>query len=272
MNNNSSDAEFLIKENILRRVEHIQDFTHIPIEDTGLMDGCLPAMRFTQFDDLYDSLIYSNLILKALQMNPHIYQVIDLGAGSSIPSLLALKKIARDDLFLMAVDIDPSAEEVGNHNATVLDQLDRYNFRQGTIEEVIKLIDKKSSEILIVSNPPYISSPLNLKTEKYFIPIDGGLNGDEYLLEILKQEYVPGTTLALLWGSLTCPHAVLHEIESRFEIIHVEAYRVHFGNYTNVPIVKEHLYLLKEEGKVFFENDEEIGEVQLVFGTILKAK
>ena len=272
MNTDYSDAEFLINESILKRVEDIRDLTHIPIEDMGLMDGCLPALRFTHFDDLYDSLIYSNLIMKALKLNPHINQVIDFGAGSSIPSLLAVKKSKRDDLVLIAIDIDPAAEEIGNHNAVVLGVKENYHFRYGTIKEVINQIDKSSSEMLIVSNPPYISSPVNLNKEKYFIPIDGGVFGDEYLLELLRQNYEPGTTLALLWGSLTCPHEVLPEMEERFEIVHVEAYRIHFGNYTNVPIVKEHLYKLKEDGKIFFENDDVMGEVQLVFGTVLKAK
>jgi hypothetical protein len=262
----NTDAQTMFHHLLTHHVQEVIDYVNLPLEQTGLIDELPPKMEMTHFNDPYDTLIYSRLITRALALHPAVRTVIDLGAGSSLPTLLALR--ANPGISAIAVDIDAEAISVGQKNAKRFGLSQRYTFVQSDIASAIKEISTGPST-LVVSNPPYIATPSAIE-DHFFTPIDGGVKGSDYLLQILKQQHPTGTPLAILWGSLTCPEEIIPLIAERYEIIHQEAYRIHFGVYTRHPLIKPYLYQLREQGRVYFEGDEEKGEVQLVLGTILR--
>jgi SAM-dependent methyltransferase len=266
-----NEAKNLFEQYIFSQVKTIPNLTQVPLEKTGLVNEFFPSLEMTHFDDRYDTLIYSELICKALELSPEVSTILDLGAGSSIPTLLALKKSGRLDVSTIAVDIDEEALEVGKRNAQWLGLSDQYTFWQADIQSVLRSPVAHGPKTLIVSNPPYIPTPLGI-TDHYFTPINGGEDGSRYILKTLEQDYLPGTIIALLWGSLTSPFEILPLIEERFEILHQEAHRIHFGKYTSRPVIHQHLEELLLQGRIFFEKDDKWGAIQYVFGTILKSK
>lgn len=265
------NAKDLFQSHLLDKVSGISEFSHKSLSECGLEEKELENLKLTHFDDIYDTLLYSKLIQQALELNPQVKKVIDLGAGSSIPTLLAIKNAGRRHVQTLAVDIDPEARSIGHENARILGLSNNYSFHQQRMEDAIMDLGPFDETTLIVSNPPYIATPSHLQ-EKFFIPVNGGVYGDHFLLKILNQHYMAGVNLALLWGSLTSPREVLPVINSKFDLIHTEAHRIHFGNYTTKEPLRTHLYRLRDQGDVFFENDDVLGEVQLVFGTILRSR
>lgn len=261
-----SPDEAIFNNFILGHVTFIKDYTNVPIEETDFVGNFHSyPLRLTHFDDIYDTLLYSKLIEKAISYNPGAKRVVDLGAGSSIPSLLAVKNSQRSNLKAVAVDIDPEAKLVGEYNAKVLGLSEDYEFVSSRMENVLEAITDPST--VVVSNPPYIPAPPSI-TDPHFVPINGGHDGTDYMLRLLNHSYPKDTIVAFLWGSLSNPSKLLPVIEERFEVLHVEAMKIHFGKYTTHPEIFEHLCKLREEGKVYFSDDKR----QLVVGTILRAK
>ncbi|HXH73652.1 MAG TPA: methyltransferase [Bacteriovoracaceae bacterium] len=267
----SQDAEVILNSFFKSHLVRMRDYTNVSLEETGLLKSFSGRnLELTHFNDLYDTLIYSDLIYKALTLNPGINQLVDLGAGSSIPTLLALKKANLLTLKTIAVDLDPEAIEVSKRNAEKFGLSDSYTFLQGSMSSVLSDI-KLDEHTLLVSNPPYIPVPPGMK-EHYLLPVDGGEDGSLYLEEVLRLSLPYGPTLALLWGSLTNPRKIIPLIEEDFDVLHLEAIRIHFGHYTSLPLIKSYLYLLREAGKVVFGHNEDEGESQIVIGTILRPK
>ncbi len=253
-----------------KHVREMNDFAHVPLEETGLADELKElSLKLTHFDDLYDTLMYSGLIRKALLMRPNLKRIIDFGAGSSIPTLLALKETSHQAKVL-AVDIDPAALEVSKQNAEALGLSERYSFHLGSMQNFLHVDPVGGADTLVVSNPPYIPTPIG-EENYHLLPINGGEFGGRYMLEFLMKDFAPFTTLVLLWGSLCDPLKIVPTIEEKYDVLHAEAMRIHFGSYTNLPNVKKHLYRLRDEGSISFESTP-YGEVQMVVGTILRPK
>lgn len=262
----SHPAEMAFNNLIRTYTEHIYDFSFMGLEECGLLKGDKIPYRLSQFNDPYDTLIYSRLIAKAILLSENPELIVDLGCGSSLPTLMAREQTERD-IEVMSVDLDPHALDVSRENAEVFGATDSYQFIEGNLETILPVIKKRKGTI-IVSNPPYIATPPDLKRHEY-LPIDGGPDGSDYLKAILNESYPQDTTLALLWGSLTNPRDIIPAIESRYEIIHFEAYRIHFGHYTSQKEIRNYLEQLRSEGRVHFESIDG-RETQLVFGMILK--
>lgn len=254
-----------------KHVPGIQDFSGLPIEHTGLLSN-FPhhKLEHTHFNDLYDTLLYSRLISKAMEMFPEMQVLVDCGAGSSIPTLVALYNYQGEKPRAIAIDVDPAALEVGRKNASELGLEHLYQFKQGKMQELLKtdLLNKPGS--LIVSNPPYIPAP-NGTDDYHLLPINGGEDGARYIEEFLKWDFPEGTMLALFWGSLCNPSKVIPMMEEKFEVLYVDAVKVHFGNYTTIPVINNHLHELRDNGIVVFD-EEESGSKQIVIGTILKPR
>lgn len=263
------NAKECLESFLSKHASSVVDYTGVPIEESGLLEGFNQyPLKLTHFEDLYDTLIYSNLIARSLELRPHTDLVMDLGAGSSIPSLLALKKTKKEKTRSLSVDIDPAAKEVGLANAEALGLRDRFEFHQGQMDAALSGKLGWSESLLVASNPPYIAAPAEA-SDFHFAPIHGGDDGSRYMLDLLSAEYPKGTTLALLFGSLTNPCHVLPIIEKRFKIHHVEAVKIHFGKYTSRPEIYKHLQELREEGRVVFETGPQ-GDTQIVIGAILE--
>src|SRR5690606_16611292 len=110
----------------------------MPLKDTGLThEYDQYPLRLTQFEDLYDTLLYSKLIKRALELGERRTILMDMGAGSSIPSLLAAKKSEIKPLQVIAVDIDEEAEVTGKYNAKILGLEHIYSFVHMTMEDAL---------------------------------------------------------------------------------------------------------------------------------------
>jgi hypothetical protein len=264
-----NSAESLFKD-FLSGIDHlIKDYSYRPIEETGLADEFFKhGLRLTHFNDLYDTLMYSRLIEKALSYLKGPGVLIDFGAGSSVPSLLAVKNSPKASVSIKAIDIDPAAKEIGEDNATRLGLRGNYQFIQSSMEDILDSDLITSSPLVIASNPPYVATPPHVLGQ-HFVPINGGIDGSHYLKMILERDYPKGTLIALLWGSLTNPAEILPLMTSRYEILATEAMKIHFGEYTTNPLIKNHLYQLREQGKVYFEGEGE-SHLQLVIGNVLR--
>lgn len=268
----STQAKNYFSEFISSYSNEFDDYTNVPIEATDLYEEYKKfPLDLTHFHDLYDTLIYSRLIRKALELQKSPKFLVDFGAGSSVPTLLAIKQSKLADLKAIAVDIDPEALKVSKQNAEALGLSDTYIFQQGSMKSFLQNSTFVKGDTLVVSNPPYIPAPPDT-TDYHLIPINGGVDGAEYLLDILNYEHPPGTTLALLWGSLSNPSKVIPLILEKYDILHMNAIRIHFGDYTKIPQINSHLYELREKGMVVFDNDDINGETQIVIGSILRPK
>lgn len=263
-------AKNIFNNYIFNRVKKITNYHNLELENTGLLKGFPENLSLTHFHDLHDTLIYFNLISTAIELSPRTDLIVDLGAGSSIPSQLALKRSSRTDIKITAVDIDPEAMSVGATNAQRLGLSSQYSFQNITLEQALQSDWFNDNNCLVISNPPYIATPTEIQ-DTHFVPINGGIDGAKFLIHILEQTYKPGTILTLLWGSLTRPHEVIKLMEENYELLHVEAHKVHFGQYTKHPLIKSHLYELREQDEVHFEIDENNVEAQFVIGVVLKA-
>lgn len=253
-----------------RYVDHMDDFTHMPLGTTGLGKELESyPLRLTHFNDIYDTLLYSKTIAEALKRDSTIEEVIDFGAGSSISTLLAIKETSHK-AHVTAVDIDPEALEISRFNAELLGLINQYNFHLGPMENFLETKYLGLQKTLIVSNPPYIATPPEM-SGYHLLPINGGEDGCRYIMDFLRKDYPRNTTLALFWGSLCNPSIVVPAILERYEVIHAHAVKIHFGHYTSLPEVKDHLYKLKEDGRVSFDCTDQ-GEVQIVIGTILRPR
>jgi precorrin-6B methylase 2 len=247
----------------------IEDLFHVPITETDLYTDFEDlSLHLTHFDDIYDTLLYSRLITQAIDDSTKI--LVDLGAGSSIPTLLALKRAQCPDVQTIAVDIDPEALKVSQRNAASIGLSHSYSYIHTTITSILDSNELRRKGVLIVSNPPYIPTPKNV-SDYHLIPINGGWDGTEYLAKLLDHEHPEGMTLALLWGSLSNPIKMMEMIEDKYEVLYLQATRIHFGHYTQIPIINAHLYELRDKGYVIFDNEER-GETQIVVGSILKRK
>src|SRR5690554_5033341 len=110
------------------------------------------GMELTHFKDI-DTFLYSMLIEKALEISPEVEQLVDFGAGSSLPTLCALNKYrskySNKKFSVVAVDIDPKAMEVSKRNAQRMGLADFYEFYEGSMEsfwssELAKKIKKNA--------------------------------------------------------------------------------------------------------------------------------
>lgn len=261
------NAKNLFDEHILNHAT-IRNFFRVPLQQTGLTDEMYQSLDHTHFNDPYDTLIYSKLIEHAIRLKPDVESIVDCGTGSSIPGLLAVKKTG-SHAHLTGIDIDPAAEPIARGNAGKLGLTSQFTFVNQNFEEYLKTI-KLDSRVMIVSNPPYIATPPELMTH-HFVPVDGGYDGSKYIKSILEMNIPAGTTLVLLWGSLTSPEEIIPIIKDKYALEYVEAFKIHFGEYTKNEMMRGHLYKLKDDGKIHFENDNE-EEIQYVIGTILTRK
>lgn len=269
MNMSKLSAHSFFQEFIFSRTDKIQNLCHDELMKDENIDAHLSPLKRTHFKDI-DTILYSRLIEKALHLCPEIKNIIDLGAGSSIPTLLAVKKSGRVDITIKAVDVDPEAKLIGKENAKLLGLKKRFSFHKGEMKEVLSEFGPYNFHTLIVSNPPYIATPQSLK-DHHFVPINGGPYGDEFLKVILKYPYTHGVKLVLLWGSLTSPMEILPLMDQKFTFMHTEVYKVPFGHYTQTSDLKNHLYHLGDQGQVYFERHEGGTEEQYIFGNILTA-
>jgi 16S rRNA G527 N7-methylase RsmG len=91
---NSTPSGKALSKFLEKHVTSITDFSNVPLSETGLLVKMEEhPFNLTHFDDPYDMLLYSRLISRAIELFPQLLTIIDLGAGSSIPTLLAVNNL-----------------------------------------------------------------------------------------------------------------------------------------------------------------------------------
>jgi len=176
------------------------------VTDADLMPAEFARPQCSSFAAKYDTLLYSQLIDKLLK---HVFPgqvrtLLDLGAGSSIPTLRALlTHPLHEDIHVTAVDCDLDALAVSTQNVTLYGLEDRYSFQQGDILRYLSDL-RVPPESAIVSNPPFLPVADDV-TDPRYTPADGGVDGTKYLAAMLKHPMPVGTHVVLEWSSLSHP-------------------------------------------------------------------
>ena len=227
---------------------------------------------WTQFRATDDSLLYSNLIAQLIRITPGEITLLDLGAGSSVPTIRAiLESNSSDRVNVVAVERSLSAIEIGKVNVSKLGLNNHYRFVNQDMFGFISSYDF-GKDTVVVSNPPYLPVPEGFKDDIYEV-ICGGVDGAKYLETILLNPDIPsGTVIVLQWSSLSNPVKVVEIINRQYKVLFISAFRTPFGTYTGSSPLKEHLSEQREKGLSLFSNEKDGSHQYLFVGTILKKK
>lgn len=200
------------------------------------------ARARTTLDDPCETALYAELVrLSVKTFMPQ--RVLDVGCGSGVPTLAAARAGARR---VTGLDIDAHNVELAREAVRCAALERRVTIVSGSWEDVCKgRIDVGGPELL-VSNPPYVPSGEGTA-------VDGGPTGTRMLHAII--EHVPEKTeaLALLFGSLCDPLAVLSKLaEYGFGVVDLYARSVPFGRYTSRPETLTRLLALRRQRRAYF--------------------
>ena len=232
----------------------------------------LKAPKFTSFSARYDTLVYGQLLTKAAKVQPSgAKRIIDLGAGSCIPTLMALSDNPTELRLVDAIELDETAVPVGKDNAQAANFLDRYRFFNISIFDYLDAGEWPVDLPLIVgANPPYVPCVQEGKTD--LLAINGGADGTRFLEAILNADWPTGTVLALQWSSLTTPDKMIQLVESGFDVKGLIATYVSSRTYTSSSDVNPYLLDRHNNGKAVFFFDRGDAVQYMIIGTVLVKK
>lgn len=236
-----------------------------------VLKGVGVPLRFSQFVALHDTLMYSKLIEQVLHYVPTNEQrkLIDLGAGSSVPTIRALKLHPEyKKIVVDAVDVDDAALQIGHDNAHVAGMADRYSFSQQDMGSYMAGLESSKAHIFI-TNPPYMPIPPD-RGDHFLLPVNGGPDGTKYLEMILRAEMKPGTLLGIRWCSLTNPLKMINLIEGDFEVLYVDAQNAPYGTYAKM--ISEYLEELHQCGTICLKRDSNGNRSFMFIGCVLRRK
>lgn len=231
------------------------------------------APLFTSFAARYDTLVYGQLLTQAAQFQPAgSKRFIDLGAGSSIPTLMALSEKPDENRRVLAVELDRDALPISRQNATNAGFLDRYSFVNQSIFEFLDNVSHWPTVLpqIVGANPPYVPCPEN--RDEGYLAINGGPDGMLFLNAIMSTEWPKGTVLALQWSSLTSPDSMIGRIEEEFEVKAVIATYVSSKTYTSSKDVNPYLLDRHNKGEAVFFFDRGDHVQYMIVGTVLVKK
>ncbi|MBI2342959.1 MAG: methyltransferase [Deltaproteobacteria bacterium] len=256
-------------------------FSQYQVERGRIVSGSITARdllpqphlepRVTPFSALHDTWQFSRLVHAMLrQGEPPIRTIIDLGAGSSIPTIYALLCTEGCHVRVQAIDTDEAALGVSRSNVEASGLSDRYEFIHA---EMIAWLSTQSLERYtgVVANPPYLPVPSGT-TDPRYAPVDGGEDGTKYLAHILQHPMPIGTYLALEWCSLSHPERVIALIEQGFDVVHVQANDIDRGIYTEDPHLKPHLLRQHKRGEAALIINEDGSLGWTFIGTVLRKR
>lgn len=237
-----------------------------------ISDTC-SELRITGFAALEDIYLYANLLSKYITdiATEQISGIIDLGAGSSIPTIKAFMSSPKNgQLRIIAVDNDPDAIEVSRSNVSACGLDGRYEFIHDDMLNFINRAEIKKGYI-IASNPPYVPTPdKNIVSELELV--DGGEDGAKYIGPILSHNYPSGTILIIRWCSLCNPSKIIKVIEDRYDILYMEANTEQFGAYTRMECLKGYLNKLRGENLAVYEEQKDERRELVSVGCVLRRR
>ncbi len=229
--------------------------------------------QWTDFKASDDTFLYSQLLSKVFKLlSPlEMTSLIDLGAGSCIPSIIALlANPHHENLKITAVDNNPETILTSKSNILKAKLLQNYTLVQQDLLDFLRDLQYCPTQI-IASNPPYLPVPANT-TEENYRSVNGGPDGTKYLHSLLLAPLPAGTILVLEWSSLSNPSLILPLIEKHYEVIFVQASRTPFGTYTGSYILQPYLEFQREQGKSVFFTDQNGQHHFIIVGCILRKK
>lgn len=265
---------FLGHPKILDLKVDVPDYSEIPLNGAKIED------YFSTFFAKRDTWLFGKLIesaIRALDSRFNQLEIIDLGCGSGLPSLMALHTAkSPEKIRVLGIDLDGNALEVARKNATHFGFSNQFRFANANILDFFanatKTLDPKSDARIFASNPPYVPIPKALPNRGAFAAVDGGPDGTELVRAIIESATVSKNDLiAVQWSSLTSPKKIIAAIQDRFEIAKSMISEVPFGRLTSSPDVFAYLKDLKADGEIFFsEYDRAPENSYYVIGTVLR--
>ena len=227
----------------------------------------------TRFLNSGEGYLFSLLIKDALSRDTsqRISTILDLGCGSSLPSLSALLEFTdRSGIRLLGIDIDANAISVSRHNSIILGLNHRSEFIEADMNTYLSA-HEYDVDTLIVANPPYVPAPNNL-ADDFFVPVDAGVDGLRYLRGILEVPRVHGTLMAVVASTLSSPASLISMIQRDYNIIGVHSYLTRFGKYLNDPRLLSYIQGLDREGQISIGRSPEGAYYFVTVGFILQKK
>jgi len=246
-------------------------------EDELTLDNIAPGMshrvQLTKFTALDDTLLFSRLISKLLEyLPPPIASIlVDIGAGSSIPTLRALLEHREHSrLQVVAVDNDTEAISISERNAAAYNLSERYTFISDDVGHFLSNWNILGNQA-IVANLPYLPTPQYVADNKY-AAVNGGPDGTRYIEALLTHSIPEDTLIAIQWSSLSNPLKIIEMIKQSFEVLYLMAYRAPFGTYTGSPALFPHLQSQRLKGQSVFTTDSQGNNHFTFVGTILRRR
>ncbi|MBI4212490.1 MAG: methyltransferase [Deltaproteobacteria bacterium] len=243
----STFFDFLDRHHAIRGTIHERDACL-----SSLMDGLHPDTQRSAFAAMDDTYLFTQLISKFVDdyCPSQTSTLIDLGAGSCIPTLKALKSNLQQPLRVTAVELDSDSAAIARANVEMNGLRERCEFIEQDMLSFLNLHRFSSTEIL-VANPPYLPTPAHCN-DGWFHPVDGGLDGTKYLQPILEYAYPKGMRIALEWCSLSSPSKIIQLVEQHYRVLYLQAYRAPFGTYVNKVPLFSHLHEQRNRGESIF--------------------
>ena len=226
----------------------------------------------SRFSATVDSYLYGKLISQLLGgLSPAQRTLFDLGSGSCIPTLKALlENPLHTGLRVVGVEQDLDAITISRVNVAKVGFADRYQFVAMDLGKFLAEA-QFTCDNLICSNPPYVPVPPSLIETKFDI-VNGGEDGTRFLNQILSYPYSTGTHVAVAWSSLSNPLRVISQMEDRFEVLFVQAFRTPLGVYTGSQELSPYLHEQRDLGVSIFWTGKDSIHSYLMLGTILRRK
>lgn len=210
-----------------------------------------------------DTNSFALLVRRAVrQMAPQV--VLDVGCGCGIPTMEA---VAAGAPHAIGLDVLPANIALTRSNATRAGLGDRITARLMGWEQVARGRLDRAGIDLVVANPPYLPAAAGLA-------VDGGPDGARFLRAIIAGVPKSASGLALLFGSLSNPVAVLATLAKEgWRVESMFAHAVRFGGYTSAAATLRALHRLRRLRAAFFcdvaaEDPLLAGHSYLVFGIV----
>lgn len=207
-----------------------------------LRSAPVPSHALVTLDDPEETAMYAELVRLAVEsLAPE--SVLDVGCGTGMPTLAAARAGAKQVVGIDIVQRNVQLAREAVHRAALEP---RVTIHEASWEDVVSSAIEVGDMELVVANPPYVPSGEGSA-------VDGGPTGTRMLDAIIQ--HVPERTrgIALLFGSLSHPLAVLESLGDRgFEVLDVRAQSVAFGRYTSRPASLASLLRLRRARSAWF--------------------
>lgn len=189
-----------------------------------------------------DTESFGRLVRTAVQtLRPRT--VLDVGCGCGIPTIEAAVAGSRQ---VYGIDLARANVLLARENVARAGLMDRIAVRRASWEYVHHAVPEAREVELLVANPPYVAGGIGAT-------VDGGADGTRLLRAIIDRCPPNASGLALLFGSVSNPLAVIAHLEaSGWSVERLQVHAVRFGRYTSRADTLRKLQTLRRTHRAFF--------------------